>query len=198
MLEFKEDTHEYFWDGRPVVSVTQTIDKAGMISPFAKNERAALFGKALHKTIELTEKGEEVEYDPALEPWMESWRAYRDEWLAKGWSIVKEYQERPLYSARYGYAGTPDVPFKNDKLIRLGDLKSGMGGPTAEIQLAAYCQLLSENGFPEAGRIERVGLRVTDRGLFPEPFDRRNHGIMFNTFLSALNLYRWRQKHNLL
>jgi hypothetical protein len=198
MLEFKEDTHEYFWDGRPVVSVTQVMDKVGMVSPFAKNERAALFGKALHKTIELTEKGEEVEYDPALEPWMESWRAYRDEWRAKGFGIIKEYQERPLYSDRYGYAGTPDVPFSDGKLIRLGDLKSGMVGATAEVQLAGYCQLLAENGFKEAREIERVALRVTDRGLFPEPFDRRNHVFSFNTFLSALNIYRWRQKHNLL
>jgi hypothetical protein len=57
--------------------------------------------------------------------------------------------ETPLISEKYRYGGTPDVYGEMDDQITLLDFKTGSGIYDDQVlQVAAYSQLLNENGYP--------------------------------------------------
>jgi hypothetical protein len=66
MIEFREDTHEYFLDGRKLISVTQLMRKHGLAPSYdavpsavlkAKAERGTLIHKEIEKYIKYGEIG---------------------------------------------------------------------------------------------------------------------------------------------
>lgn len=76
MIEFREDTHEYFLDGRKLISVTQLMRKHGLAPSYegvpsevlrAKAERGTL----IHKEIEQYIKTGEVGFTEELEAFIE-------------------------------------------------------------------------------------------------------------------------------
>ena len=70
------------------------------------------------------------------------------EW-AKPRKLKSILVETPLISEKYQYGGTPDVYGKMDDKLTLLDFKTGSGiYPEFFLQIAAYSNLLVENGYP--------------------------------------------------
>lgn len=76
MIEFREDTHEYFLDGKKLISVTQLMRKHGLAPNYdgvpsdvlkAKSERGTL----IHKEIEEYLKNGEIGFTSELEAFIE-------------------------------------------------------------------------------------------------------------------------------
>jgi hypothetical protein len=198
MLTFEEKTHIYKWNGKPIRSVTQTIEDGGLDSPWGKDEKAAKFGREFHILSAEYERGHEVSFDPAFEPYLASWESFRKDMENKGWALLKKYIETPMYSEQFGYAGTLDMPFKHlekQNTYLIVDEKTGSKTGTWGIQLAGYCQLFSE--FPDIrvmpSNIERMAVIIRADGYEPVPYDRRKHIIAFNLFQSLLNIQRFKE-----
>lgn len=87
------------------------------------------------------------------------------EWK-KSKNITAIETELPLVSEEYGYGGTIDCYASIDDVLWLLDFKTGKAiYPEMLIQLAAYRQLLIENGFSvERAKILRIG-RSEDEGF---------------------------------
>ncbi|MFX0134744.1 MAG: hypothetical protein ACFFDN_13975 [Candidatus Hodarchaeota archaeon] len=141
-LEFNPETHEYRWDGRTVSSVTQILN---FIFPYFKRDNHAInLGMNVHKMTELIDRNEFDMSDPDNEfymPYAEAWLKFKKEFKL---TTEKVQIELPLYSERYGYAGTIDR-FYYDKNIEI-DIKTGQDNPVRyELQMLAYCGLIKEN-----------------------------------------------------
>lgn len=198
-LTFQEDLHEYRLDGVTIPSVTQVLQATGLSDvskiPAAILDRASLFGKAVHKAVELDTKGT-LDYeslDESLIPYLNGWKAFVEDFNYKCVSI--EYRtHHPLY--RYGatidqigliglgkYAGEA-----------IGDIKSGVPQPSHKYQLSAYKMALKGTNF-----------NTFILYLNPE-FKPRGYKVIFannnkqeqSVFLSALTIYNVRKKEGLL
>jgi hypothetical protein len=97
--------------------------------------------------------------------------------------------EMPLVSESYRFGGTIDCYCKIDGEIWLLDFKTGKAiYPEMLIQLAAYRQLLNENGYPvDKAKILRIGRDET------EGFEERtitNFDLQWELFKHCLEIYR--------
>lgn len=149
LLTFDEKEHIYRYDGKTVISVTQVLADIGTYTGVSKStlEQAAERGTAIHQAIELYSKFEIIEIE-------EEYRSYLEQYIkfAKSFKFRPLHNELKLYSKTHNYAGTVDavgemilptgiavlpVDFKTTSKYYYG--KTGL-------QLAAYRQLLRENG----------------------------------------------------
>lgn len=110
------------------------------------------------------------------------------EWK-KAKKIVAIENELPLVSEFYKYGGTIDCYCEMDGEFWLLDFKTGKSiYPEMLIQLAAYRQLLVENGFPVSkAKILRIGRDET------EGFEERtitNFVLQWELFQHCLEIYR--------
>ncbi len=111
------------------------------------------------------------------------------EW-AKGHDIKPIFTEKALVSDIYGYGGTIDCYAEIDGKRGLIDFKTGKAIYSEMIiQLAAYKELLNENGYPvDNVRIIRIG-RTEDEGFDERVVtDLRNHWWMFEHLLRVYEL----------
>jgi len=158
MLTFNESTHEYLWEGKPVPSVTQVINEWMEISVYGAKyftnrftgltinaevfRAAGEFGTAAHAGVKVLAEGRELDYN-ALHPSLYHPLAEFVQWK-KDCSPIFHLIEKPLYSAKYRYAGTPDLICTIDRHLSVVDIKTG-GYDTAGIQMAGYEQLYRED-----------------------------------------------------
>ena len=105
MIEFREDTHEYFLDGRKFISVTQLMRKHGLAPNYdavpsevlrAKAERGTL----IHKEIENYIKTREIGFTGELAAFIEHINKH---------GITPLKSEFIVYDAYAGVAGTVDM-----------------------------------------------------------------------------------------
>jgi len=97
-------------------------------------------------------------------------------------------------SKRYGFKGSPDRWPEIKGKITVVDIKTSTQMYVAtEVQTMAYQMLLEENGVKPK---ERKGVQLTGDGLYKiEPYtDSSDKSV----FLSALNLYRFKQRKGML
>lgn len=148
-LEFREDIHEYQWNGRVVPSVTQTLKRAGLLREYA-TDSYAWRGTAVHLACELDDRGELDDspwnpetgtgLDDRIRGYLASWRQFRDA------VILDTYQpvliEHRCYHEGWGVAGTIDriYPEHGGRGLVL-DAKSGQPQWTDALQLSAYAAL---------------------------------------------------------
>lgn len=187
MLTFDEAGHRYFWNGQPVPGVT-TIIREACGNPFAGIpehvlERKRLLGLAAHRACELDALGklDDGSVHPEVMPYLKAWRAFVQE---SGFEV--EATEQKTYCEPCGYAGRID--FVGDLLgvLTVIDFKTGLPGPLAAIQTAAY-----GNAIGAKRRFALQGL-PNGRYKFPEytaPGD-------FADFLAALRVFRLRERIN--
>lgn len=197
MLTFDPVDHKYFWEGRQVPGVTSIIGqykkvnvygqyyyvdtfKGGVIS-VEKFEAGADHGKAVHEAIkfDLTCGVDEDSLHPVILGSLNQFRIWKDENVSE---II--LVEEPLYSVRYGYAGTPDLVcrMKKKKNLALPDIKTGlhaMSGP----QTAAYEQLFREKDRYK-GYIDRFTLELPKSG--------DSHRLIIETNKNDFNFFRSR------
>ena len=118
MIEFREETHEYFLDGRKLISVTQLMRKHGLAPSYdavpsevleAKAER----GKLIHKEIEDYIKRNEVGFTTELANFVDH---------------IKKHDVTPLASEFIVYndlvAGTVDLGLLDNGDFAIADIKT--------------------------------------------------------------------------
>jgi len=103
--------------------------------PNQKRDTAAVRGTEVHALAERYIRGEEIEVDDALRPYVDGYAAF-----IRDWSPASVHEEIVVASRKHGYAGTldsiQDIPALGRCLV---DYKTGKGvyGETA-LQVAAY------------------------------------------------------------
>ena len=172
MLTFNADRHEYRWNKKVVPSVTGILGAfrrvmlgdryyyvntmTGDVIGAMTMEQAGDRGTAVHKAAPLVLAGE-LDWD-ALDPalvvpcrHLEIWqRDMKPEIIAI---------EKPMYSEKYGYAGTPDIICRISRKLMVCDIKTGDLGTVGQ-QTAAYAELYKETtGY--RGKIERYALDLS-------------------------------------
>ncbi|MEA2014636.1 MAG: hypothetical protein U9N38_04955 [Thermodesulfobacteriota bacterium] len=152
MLKFDEATHTYTVNGSVIPSVTQIIDEwieirslyvnryTGIAVEKESFDKARDRGKKIHKMVHLALKND-LDID-SLSPEME--KVYDQFW---DWFMIHRpkiiYSEEPMYSEKFGYAGTIDIVCEINKKVVVVDVKTGLYG-MAGIQLAGYENLIKE------------------------------------------------------
>ena len=113
------------------------------------------------------------------------------EW-AKGKQLEPILIERPLVSESYLYGGMMDIYALVDGTLELIDLKTGASGiyPEMVIQVAAYRQLLIENGHPvESVRILNIP-RTGDEAFIEKKVSKKHCITAWMIFRNCLNIYQ--------
>jgi CRISPR/Cas system-associated exonuclease Cas4 (RecB family) len=140
MLEYDDKTHEYKVDGVIVPSVTQLLPKQNFHVSDEILNNLSIEGSTNHEMLRI---------------YHESGNTMEDPYLIEFDSFIKENTvkfekllayEKPLFSKKLKFAGTPDMIFKNS----IVDLKRSRGNKKYHsLQLAGYNILAHENGFPK-------------------------------------------------
>lgn len=136
-LIFDETLHRYTLDGEVLPSVTQILKPLHDFSAIPADvlRRAADFGTAVHKTVELYLK-DDLDEDSLDEPLYNCLLAFKA-FEADHYDIFDETPviEKIGYHPKLKYAGTPDLDFPS----RVIDLKSrGANTLTDALQLCLY------------------------------------------------------------
>lgn len=192
MLNFDAESHVYRWNGLAVPSVTQVLGAVGIPDlsaiPAGTLEAARVRGTRVHKLCELYDLGEldESSLDEIGRGYLEQWKKAREAMGGFTWI------EKPLYSQKYGYAGTPDRVqiLERSKTALIWDIKTGMDNGAAAPQLAGYANLVQENS---EIRIRTVTRKVVL--LNPDDYDTKPLTCIsdWSVFQSALNIYRYKK-----
>lgn len=185
-----EATHTYRLDGRPIRSVTQILNDAGIVDTTYFTPEAALRGKYVHEATQYHDEGtlDPSTVDPAIQPYLQGWIQFR---ALTGFKPAL-IEAKIWHSC--GYAGTLDrAGWLNGRFVLL-DIKSGAVAAWTALQTSGY-----EHGLVErikAGDIDcpmpqgRLAVQVTRQGKFKVvPFeDFRDRDV----FLAAHQVSQWR------
>jgi hypothetical protein len=195
ILTFDPIKHCYSLNGKPMNGVSSILKRSGLVDfsgiPIETLERARQFGVAVHKVCELYDK-KTLDVSSVAEPifpYLEAWQAF-----LKDHTIEIIEIEKPVYSKRFWYAGTPDrIATMNGKPTIL-DLKSSSSiYPSMRLQLAAY-QIAYEE--LKGGKIkQRVIVQLLKDGKYKlEPCaDESDRDV----FICAVNVAKWKRKNGL-
>ena len=168
MLTFREDTHEYRWNGKIVPSVTQIL--GGLYSfagvPIEVLEAARERGTDVHRACQFYDEGDldEDSLTDDVRGYLAGWKAF-----LRDCAPVFGEIEQPVYHPTMGFAGTPD---RNDvEFLYQGerlqgaqiDIKTALEThPCFGVQTAAYSNAC---GRPKQRRFT-VQLRNAPRGVY--------------------------------
>jgi hypothetical protein len=185
MLTFDPITHRYFEDGRRVPSVTQVM---GLLyhEVFRWGNVAAMErGSDVHARVEKYEKGQLRTIERDYAGYLDAWIKFRNDHRLGIPTII----ETPMYSKRWGFAGTPDHVF-GDLLV---DIKTSPAHcPLTAIQTSAYKQLIDESGAPKIKRRMEVLLRPTGKY---DVLEFKDFPSDFRRFQCCLSLYQFMVKN---
>lgn len=195
MLTFDAAEHRYFWHGKPVPGVTSIISSVlgnpfeRVPTPVLEHKRA--LGVSTHFACHLDDAGmlDETSVHPEVRPRLDAWRAFRRELQCE---VI--CSERQLYHASIGYAGQPD---RLMRLVVAGDravvdLKTGLPGPYAALQTAAYGELVDSEFGAEERPLRRFSLQALPSGRYK--FTEYTNPGDWRDFLSCLNVLRIRER----
>lgn len=189
-LEFNSALHEYRLDGRVVPSVTDILSPLEDFSMVPRDvlEAARLFGQHVHEACDLLNRDalDLNTLDLALVPYVEAWRQF----IKDSGAVVIASEERVVHAA-LGYAGTPDCVLAWGSRVVVPDIKSTAVVPrTVGPQTAAYAEAYQVmHGGPKPAR---YCIHLTPTGYKTHP---RKNPADWSLFLSALNIYRFKEKH---
>lgn len=129
-----------------IPSVTQILDRVGLISDFTKNGAAAERGTLIHLACKYLAQGilDWSSIDPTIFGFVCSYAKFLEQ---VGWKILAV--EQSLYDPEYLFAGTCDILFSD----YLADLKSGSPAKWHAIQTAAYQRLVQKAGATARKRV---------------------------------------------
>ena len=190
-LTFDEAAHKYTLAGRVIPSVTQII---GNVFPrqYSPGDYYLQRGSALHKAIQFLAMGRldfnsvDASYRPKLE-------AYEKAVAELDINIL--YSEKRLASHTLLFAGTIDAYATCCNIPTLIDYKSSIE-PTVLLQLSAYWYLLKECGWELPAKA--LALELKDDGNYKcHWYTKREMQLGWQTFLAALTVHNFMQKHNL-
>ncbi len=151
MLTFEEQDHIYRWNGKVVPSVTQVLREwvklgngrgyvhtvYGTYIDTPTFENVGDFGTAVHMGAKLimTASLDWDVLDPALVPPLKEFVRWMDDYKVK-----PQYVEEPMYSSKYGVAGTPDIigTINGFRHLDITDIKTGLVNEMVGPQISGY------------------------------------------------------------
>jgi hypothetical protein len=150
VLTFNSEGHVYFWEGKEVPSVSKILKTIGITRDFERvDEFYRQRGTFVHKAVEFHVKHtlDESTLDPEnVLPYLRAYKKFEEQ---EGYIASK--CEVPLYSKKYGFAGTIDqISEFEDNGLAMGegicDIKATESSDkAADLQLCLYAQLYFEN-----------------------------------------------------
>jgi hypothetical protein len=193
MIVFNKEKHEYTLDGNKLPSVTHILQKTGfydfdMVKPEII-EAAADFGKCAHKGAELYDLNDLDERALArpLKPYLESWKRFREDT-----GFIPIEIEKPVYSKKYRYAGTPDRIGTIGNAITVVEIKStAQIDRVSAIQAIAYLEAYNEDKPLKEKATKRMVVQLCPDGMYRLPKKDFFKPTDFNTFLAALTVYNF-------
>jgi hypothetical protein len=178
------------WDELSALKPSERLDRMIRARYIALNE-AGDRGKLVHAILHKLFEDAEAEVPDEARDYIDAADRFDAEWQP-----VPLLVERPVFSRRYGYAGTPDLIAELvDGLVWLLDWKTSASGiwPENTLQVAAarYADFYldvdgNEKPLPPIDATGCIHLRADGYGLFPVPADEQ----AFAVFLAALELYK--------
>lgn len=191
-FHFDEAEHRYYFDGRPIPSVTQVLAGAGLVDWTYCSEWARERGSLVHKAIAIELAGglDWSTVDETFHPYISAeLQAIED----LGVKVVAS--EMRLFSEQYGVAGTLDrVVLANESDLYLWDTKTGPMVPAYALQTAAYAEMYQEMTGQRIKR--RYGLRLNANGTYELiPFTDRQDIVNFH---AALRVVQWKREKGLI
>ncbi len=187
-ITLNEVTHQYFHkSGRELISVTTAFERVGITDfskvPFDIIEPARVLGDMVHEIAMYYGLGvlDEDSVDPSLLGYLEGIKKFFDIEVGEVVAI-----EKPIFSLTHGFAGTPDIIYRDKKnRLRCDDYKSALKPHKAcKWQTAPYA-FAYEKMHKE--RIDkRRGIHFTKDGGYQ--IDDHNNPLRrdFDEFLSIL------------
>ena len=188
-LQFDEPTHTYRFDGEVRPSVTQVMQGLSQygIVPADVLEAAQKRGTRVHSMCQFYDECDLDESSVAPEDvgYLHAWIRFRADTQAM-FTLI----EKPLYSTRYGFAGTPDRFGVVHRTQYVLDIKTTAGQPHRVwgIQTAAYRALIAESR-GEIGTYKRATVQLRPDGTYL--FHAWNDADDWPAFLSLINLRNW-------
>jgi hypothetical protein len=185
MLTFDPKAHAYFWDGRPVPSVTQILDIVPLDFHCAPGVLAAAMerGQHVHMATAYHDEGtlDEASVRDEIRPYLTAWIKFRQD---TGYQPT--LTEKQGCNSRYGYAGTVDSVGTVGGRIWLLDRKSGIVPARSALQTAAYAELDEIKTYPKP---ERYCVRLMPDGTYSmsEQYKSAQDFAVFLAFLKVYN-----------
>lgn len=191
---FQSAGHRYALDGIPVPSVTQILEPLNRwdhVNPWDL-EVARCLGRDVHSAVNLLARGELdwESLDVGIAPYV---RAAQNFLRHIGGVVLAS--EQIVASKRYGCAGTLDLLLYVNGWSYFCDWKVSASVPTTVgAQLAAYEQLYTETFCNDKRlvRAHRLCVRLQPERYSTQQMNR--HSGDWNTFLSALNIHKHRER----
>ncbi len=174
-----------------VYAVTTAIGQLtdfSMVNPH-KMRNAINFGNAVHKLLELVDRGKNVKsVSEGLLPPLRAWENFKKKHKVDILAV-----EEPLFSSRYLYAGTLDRVAVVDGVRCIVEIKTRAFKPlTDPLQTAAYLEAWNEMypAYKVRGRVV-VELGASERWCLSQMQEKsqREH---FRVFLGSLSLLTWK------
>lgn len=190
-LEFDAATHTYRLDGEPIPSVTTVLKSVGLVAyshiPQEVLQEAAQRGTAVHKALELLDRGELVRetIDPSLEGYIVAYERFLSDS-----AFVPGHIEHRVFHGLYRYAGTLDRTGMLGGSLVVLDFKTGLALPGHAIQLAAYANCLKG-----PRRFRRIALQLCGDGTYrvhEYPLSEMARDI--DLFLAALSVHQFKER----
>lgn len=187
---FDEGKHEYRVGGILTPSVSAILKANGLMDNFRPNETKLSNGTAIHRTLELHDKGA-LDYsnlDPRLQKCLDLWQDFKHDFGIKILAVEQKVNMGVLY------AGTIDRVAECDGNPAVIDFKSGVPQSWAALQTAAYAMAYSPS---EYKKYERFCLQIhwdLDRVKF-KPYTNKED---FNVFMGMCTTYHWKKNHGYL
>lgn len=190
-FKFDEEKHLYSYNGIDVPGITYLLEKYDLTGysdiPPHILEPARILGSVVHKTTELFDNGtlKWSTVDPIVMPYIEAWINFRTTTSFKPVSI-----EPRLYSAKYGFAGTPDRAGELNGKMSAVEIKTTKDYHRAMgVQTSAQKILLDENFGLNIKK--RYVIVLKENGTwYPENCkDYRDESV----FLSCLAIEKWKR-----
>jgi hypothetical protein len=151
-------------------------------------------GTAAHMATELFDGGDlhEPSVHPVVRPYLEGWKKFRAE---TDFEILEV--ESLLYHKGFHYAGRADRIGRLNGELCVIDIKTPVIlEPVVSLQLAAYFEAANHQRRAQglAPLLKRYAVRLTPAGNFSvQEYGEKSD---FSVFLSCLQIFNWRAKHN--
>ena len=193
-FRFDPESHTYWLGGVQIDGVTSMLKGMEDLSsiPPAILARKAALGTAVHYATELDDQGqldEDTVHEEVL-GYLNGWRLFKREHEVEFISI-----EQKLAHRRMRYAGTVDRVMKVDSERGVWDIKTRLEiPPVVGIQLAAYNELVRENGIADRRhKLENRAIQLKPDGTYQ--IHRFNHEEHYAAWVALLTIRNWRKSH---